>query len=535
MDDTTAAKTLVRAVGAEPAHLTQIDGKTHVEGLAAPTGVWVEIDSAVEGNFMERLAEGCFVKTTTESIGKIRAIFHHGKDSSIGFKVLGPIESLEEGEGGLRYRINLLDTQYNAELRPGIEAGLYGTSFKGQVVKRNRNMRPPKSEHNPKGLPEYTYTEVRLHEFGLTPLPVYEGTTATMRSLADDLVVERLAERQITRDQDDAPYGLSRSRYDNILRFVGDTPWAMEPSALTVILAVINERSHGYKASADEVRERIGLVERAEPSTPSESPVRVIDIIGPIVPRADLLGDVSGMTSVAGIQAQLRDALASDDVERILLNIDSPGGSVSLIPELADEIRAARDVKPITAVANTMAASAAYWLGAQASEFYVSPSGVVGSVGVYTAHDDMSAMNEKLGVSTSLISAGEYKTEGNPYEPLTDEARGYMQNRVDQFYDMFTSAVAKGRGTDKKTVQADYGKGRTLLAHDALSAGMVDGVASFDQTLSRLEKTKGVKRSADSESERSVATTRTIEPEPSVATTRKAPAWGKSERPYWML
>lgn len=527
------AKSLVRAVGAEPARLSS---NNTVEGLVAPTGVWVEIDSAVEGHFMEQIAPGAFTKTLNENRDRIRAIFHHGRDSSIGYKVLGPIEALEEGEGGLRYRISLLDTQYNAELRPGIEAGLYGTSFKGDSIKPAVNRRPAKSDHNPKGLMEVRHTEIRMNEFGLTPLPVYDGTAAVMRSIVDDEVAERLAARAIDRAEDDKPFGLSRSRYENVLTFVAGSVWAMEPAALAIILGIIGERAGGYEPTPEEIRERIGVVERAEADMAADSPVRLIDVNGPIIPRANMFSEMSGATSSEALQAEIRDAAASEDVKSILLRIDSPGGSAFGMPELAAEIRAARDVKPVVAVADAKAASAAYSIAAQASELYVTPSGMVGSIGVYSAHDDISSMQEKLGVKTTLVSAGTYKTEGNPFEPLTEEARAEIQSKVDAFYEMFVSDVAKGRGVPVKTVKEDFGQGRMVLARDAVAAGMADGIATFDQTLARLEK-QAAKVTRTSEPEPPAATTRTVEPERPVATTRKPEprVWGSDAAPYWRL
>lgn len=535
--------TLARAVGVEPARLdVDASGNAHVVGLMAPFETWVEIDSVAEGNFLERIATGAFTKTIAENGQRIRAIFHHGADSHIGFKVIGPIEALEEDDDGVRYRLRLLDTTYNADLRPGIEAGQYGTSFRGTVVKRDIDRRPKRSAHNPKGLPEVTYTEIRLQEFGLTPFPVYEGTTATMRSLLDDEVRERIAAGvapAVTRAHTvDVVAGveISRSRYEHSLRYVSSTPWAITPEALAVIVGIIGERASGYRPSLDEIRERIGTVERAAGDDPSVDGLAVIPVHGPIVGKADLFSEMSGATSITGLQAALRDAVANSDVRTILLDVDSPGGSTELVPELAADIRAAREEKPVVAVANTVAASAAYWIAAQAGTLYVSPSGQVGSIGVYTVHEDLSAKLEADGVSPTIISAGDYKVEGNPFGPLTDEAQAEIQSKVDAFYEMFVDDVAAGRGVTTKQVLADYGQGRMLLARDAKRAGMVDAVATYDSVVAKLAKSGSVKRS-NLEPEPSAATTRhRNEPEPIAATTRSPRLTrGKSETPYWRL
>jgi signal peptide peptidase SppA len=184
----------------------------------------------------------------------------------------------------------------------------------------------------------------------------------------------------------------------------------------------------------------------------------------------------------------LRQAVADDAVSQILLDIDSPGGSVYGVSELGDAILSARAQKPVVAIANSLAASAAYWIGSQAGEFYVTSGGEVGSIGVWQAHQDYSKAMDEAGVKTTLISAGKFKVEGNPYAPLDEEAQGFMQSRVDDYYAAFTKAVAKGRGVPIIEVRDGMGQGRVLGADAALAQNMVDGIASFDQVLSKMHK-----------------------------------------------
>jgi signal peptide peptidase SppA len=213
--------------------------------------------------------------------------------------------------------------------------------------------------------------------------------------------------------------------------------------------------------------------------------VAVIPLQGVITPKASVLSMLFGGSGLSVFRESLREAVASDEVDSIVLDVDSPGGSVAMVEETAAEIRRARDVKPITAVANTDAGSAAYWLASQADELVVTPSGMVGSVGAYILHLDFSAMNEKMGVEPTFISAGRYKTEGNPEEPLTDEATEHLQETVDEAYDTFVRDVAQGRRVPEKTVKSSYGEGRMLTAPRALEAGMVDSVETIDALVAR--------------------------------------------------
>jgi signal peptide peptidase SppA len=199
----------------------------------------------------------------------------------------------------------------------------------------------------------------------------------------------------------------------------------------------------------------------------------------------------SGLMSTQRFAQSFRAALADDSVTGILIDIDSPGGSVSGVQELSNEIFQARGQKQVVAIANSLAASAAYWIGSSASEFYITPGGEAGSIGVYAAHQDVSKALENEGVKTTLISAGKYKVEGNPYGPLDDDARAFMQSRVDAHYGAFTRAVARNRGVAVDAVRSGMGEGRVYGAADAKAAGMVDDVATFEQVLSRMARASG--------------------------------------------
>lgn len=214
--------------------------------------------------------------------------------------------------------------------------------------------------------------------------------------------------------------------------------------------------------------------------------IAVIPVHGAIVQRSSQIDICDGGTSTQAISAALADAMADDTVAQVLLDIDSPGGSVYGVQEVAAEIAAAK--KPVIAVANSLAASAAYWIGCAANEFYVTPGGEVGSIGVWQAHQDWSKALADQGVNITLISAGKFKVEGNPYEPLDAEAQQFMQSRVDDYYAAFTKGVAKGRKAPIDSVRQGMGQGRVLGADQALSEKMVDGIATFDDVVGRMQK-----------------------------------------------
>ena len=215
---------------------------------------------------------------------------------------------------------------------------------------------------------------------------------------------------------------------------------------------------------------------------------------------------------------------------------------MSGVEELARELYAARARKPILAIANTLAASAAYWIGSQADELVVTPSAEVGSIGIVHIHEDHSEQAAKAGVRFTVIAKGERKAEGSPFEPLSEEARADIEKRAgayyDQFvgavargrdtteagvrftviakgerkaegspfeplseearadiekragayYDQFVGAVARGRDTTEARVRADYGEGALVTSREAVRLGMADRVATYEQTLARLAR-----------------------------------------------
>jgi signal peptide peptidase SppA len=156
------------------------------------------------------------------------------------------------------------------------------------------------------------------------------------------------------------------------------------------------------------------------------------------------------------------------------------------VEELAAIIRSARGRKPVVAVANTLMASAAYWIGSQADEIIASPSAQVGSIGVICVHRDVSAAEAKLGIKTTLVTAGKYKGDGSEHEPLSDTAKASMQRMVDTYYAAFVQDISRGRAVTTAEVREGYGEGDVLSAKDAFKAGMIDGIGTLEQAIVRL-------------------------------------------------
>ena len=187
------------------------------------------------------------------------------------------------------------------------------------------------------------------------------------------------------------------------------------------------------------------------------SGVAVIPIHGTLVRRTVGLEAESGLTSYTQLAAQLDAALANPEVAAILLDIDSPGGESGGVFDLADRIRAATQVKPVWAVANDMAFSAAYALASAASKVFVSRTGGVGSIGVIAMHVDQSEKDAQDGVRYTAVFAGDRKNDLTPHAPISNEAHAFLQAEVNRIYSIFVETVARNRGLAPSTVQGAHG------------------------------------------------------------------------------
>lgn len=285
--------------------------------------------------------------------------------------------------------------------------------------------------------------------------------------------------------------------FERILTEVAATPWMIEPGKGRQLAAILTRRANGVKASEEDLAAVRGTAAARKSAVrrPAGS-VALIPLIGVMTQRADLFADVSGMASTEAVGRAVDEAVADPGVEAIVLDVDSPGGSVFGTRELADKVYEAAKKKKVVAVANSIAASGAYYVASQASELVVTPSGTVGSIGVVMMNVDRTKQLEEAGLLVTVVSAGERKTVGYEEVPLTADGRAEMQGMVDGWYDQFVKTVARGRNVSQAKVRDGFGKGGMLLAEAAVKEGMADRVATLEQTLARFGASATVAASA---------------------------------------
>ncbi|MFQ6756713.1 S49 family peptidase [Cereibacter sphaeroides] len=210
-----------------------------------------------------------------------------------------------------------------------------------------------------------------------------------------------------------------------------------------------------------------------------EGGVAVIEVTGTLVHRGGWIGQSSGTTSYEGLMAQITAAVADPSVRGIALEIDSYGGEVAGLFDLADTIRAARAVKPVRAFVAEAALSAAYAIASQAERIVLPRTGAVGSIGVLLVHADFSQAMADRGVAVTLIHAGRHKVDGNPYEALPEGVRADLQARVEASRALFAETVAAGRGARLSRQQALATEAQVLDGAAAVAAGLADEVSDL--------------------------------------------------------
>lgn len=271
------------------------------------------------------------------------------------------------------------------------------------------------------------------------------------------------------------------------IRSLNNTAWLMEPLACESLHQRLATMTDWPTTQSLEAFRQEMATKALRKSTGG---IAVMNIHGVIEPRLSMMSMVfGGGFSVEDGMETFDQLVKARDISTIVLSIDSPGGLSDLVPEFSDQIYAARDKKAVHSIANPVAASAAFWIGTQASSFSITPSGLTASLGVYTSHISFEKQLEAEGVQVTTVSSSgaPYKAELSPYKNLTDAGREHLQMMVDETHEQFTAAVARGMGVSIGTVRSSFGKGRVLSAQQAVDVGAATRVVSFRDFMSKLQ------------------------------------------------
>jgi signal peptide peptidase SppA len=272
--------------------------------------------------------------------------------------------------------------------------------------------------------------------------------------------------------------------YPRILSALRAAKWAALPSTIQAVHDALSAHMRGAAPRADLIPTPPGPPSSPNPEDGEEdSGVCVIQIYGIIGKNLSMFESMCGGVDVNSIEDEIEAAMQDPDCTCILLDIDSPGGVVSGVPELAATIAIANKIKPIYAFTGAQCCSAAYWIASQCEAIACTVSADVGSVGVYMALCDDSEWWSKNGYKLELIKAGQFKATGISGQPLSAEARALLQADVDAIYEMFTKDVRLGRGDIPDSVM----QGQTFMGQASVDNGMCDEIVSgIDDMISDL-------------------------------------------------
>lgn len=271
-------------------------------------------------------------------------------------------------------------------------------------------------------------------------------------------------------------------------------PWAIDPSWLPLLSALAQRNMSAPEVLAAQEWQKRDFDMMAGPGAqrlPGAQRSYVIDgvavipVTGPIFPRANMMTEQSGATSITMLMNDYRAAMGNSEVGAIMLMVDSPGGAVSGINSFADAVAAGAKIKPTIAHVSGTAASAAYWIASAAGEITMERTGIVGSIGVVAAVPKQVAPDSDGYVDIEIVSSN---APNKRPDPATEDGAGEIRSTLDAIESAFIADVAKGRKTTSDNVIANFGGGGVKVGNAAIKAGMADKVQSQDTTLNGLRR-----------------------------------------------
>ena len=244
-----------------------------------------------------------------------------------------------------------------------------------------------------------------------------------------------------------------------LINSISNDLWAILPDYLqTLYLGAID-----FDLGAAQEPTQKGFIQRGS--------VAVVPVHGALGKNLSQIDKLFGMADYNDIEQMLMEAEADESIDKIMLHIDSPGGTVTGLPELSERMRSMS--KPMVAYTEGMAASAAYWLASQADHILVSETAEVGSIGVYVSLLDQSRWMEMNGLKVNAISAGKHKLDYAPFKPLSEEAEARLQANVDKWHDRFKAEVSL-----KHPMPSENMEGQTFEGYEAVEAGLAGAVVN---------------------------------------------------------
>ncbi len=276
--------------------------------------------------------------------------------------------------------------------------------------------------------------------------------------------------------------------YSHLASLMLGSPLMLARHKLNTILSVLSPRldAGGIVLDGDSLAISAAQHSHNAHAFEAQNSIGIVPIHGSLTHRSLGMDALSGLMSYAEIEHHFLAALENDQVEHIILDIDSPGGEVNGVFDLVDRIYAARQIKPISALINESGFSAAYVLASAANQIIVPRTAGVGSIGVIAAHIDQSENDKQNGICVTTVFAGDRKNDLSPHAPLTDDALMHLQQQVDDTYELFVDTVARNRNISSAAVKKT--QAGIYFGADAVNANLADSVSPIHHALKQLHQ-----------------------------------------------
>lgn len=281
--------------------------------------------------------------------------------------------------------------------------------------------------------------------------------------------------------------------YPHLAQRLFNVPLALKPEKAEIVMAALADRfgiARLFRANGDVVvfADTDGVEIGGEPAAlrwyEMVEGAAIVPVSGTLVQKLGTMRPYSGMTGYDGIRLNFLQALADPEVKAIVLDIDSPGGEVAGCFDLADTIYRARGRKPIWAILNESAYSAAYAIASAADRITVPRTGGTGSVGVIVMHVDFAKALDHAGIAVTLLRYGARKAEANEVEPLTKDVRARVQADIDTMGELFVATVARNRKLEAVKVRGT--EAGCFLGAEGVAIGFADAVMAPDEAFRAL-------------------------------------------------
>jgi signal peptide peptidase SppA len=301
-------------------------------------------------------------------------------------------------------------------------------------------------------------------------------------------------------------------RYTALIAYMTGQSWALHQPVLEAAASIISARIAGTERDEEQIARLIAERDRRQDRRradwgdyPGTGPldeergyfhvggVAVVPVSGILTKYADMINGISqptGMTTARVAEVIRQAARDRRSTAGVLLDIDSPGGTVAGVSDMAQAASEARveledSGRRLVALAHDSAYSAAYWLASQATEVYLGPSAGVGSIGVFGVMTDTSAAYEGKGIKRILLASGPHKGAGADGTKITAEHIDERMAMIQAEARAFKAAVAAGRDMEMEDVES-VASGRVFIGEDAVTAGLADGVLNFGEIVEMM-------------------------------------------------